>query len=50
MCHGENSSLFKVTYVRDMDEFLATTSVISPINRANVQGIVSWDEVKPRKR
>lgn len=34
MCHGENSSLFKVTYVRDMDEFLATTLVISPINRA----------------
>lgn len=32
MCHGENSSLFKVTYVRDMDEFLATTSVT--INRA----------------
>lgn len=34
MCHGENSSLFKVTHVRDMDEFLATTSVTSPIKRA----------------
>lgn len=36
MCYGENSSLFKVIYVRDMDEFLVIILVISFINRVNV--------------